>query len=195
MNRITIIICVLIFGISCRNSISEKVEESNLKLTDSVFSKINLPEMTEFDLRKSLNLQARKWIPLNNPIPIDSLFYRTFLEKDSILGYWKDYQKFYYAGTINYLNTKHLAISQWIGNGDECYIYLLNFKNGKIKDLLMIAKMNKSPDDYDCMKSTFENGKIIRTTIRNSSTYSDSIVEKFDIINYSKVYCDTIIKK
>ena len=64
-----------------------------------------------------------------------------------------------------------------------------NFKNGKIKDLLMIAKMNKSPDDYDCMKSTFENGKIIRTTIRNSSTYSDSIVEKFDIINYSKVYC------
>jgi hypothetical protein len=199
MNRLLLFIGLLVLVISCRNSINERAEKRNLNLIDSVFSIKNLPEMQEFDLRKFLEIGASKWVPLDKRFKVDSLFYKTFLDKPDVLGHWnnyKDYQEFYFVGSIAYLKKKYLAISQWIGNGDECYIYLLNFgKNGRIDKFLLIAKMYKSPDDYDCMNSIFENGKIIRTNVRKSSEYSDSIIEKFNIENYSRVYYDSIVKK
>jgi hypothetical protein len=195
MSKLAIIISLFMFLFSCRNSNVESNEKKKLELIDSVLYKINLPELSEFDLIQNLELKAKQWIPLQKKFPLDSLFFKTFLEEQKIRVYNRDYEKFYYAGTLRYRKEKYLAISRWIGNGDECYMYLLRFRSGNIDNILMISRMYKSPDDYDHMKSNYSGGEIIRTTLRNSSEYSDSIIERFNIQDFSRIYSDTIVKK
>ena len=195
MSKLAIIISLFTFVYSCKNSNVESNEKKKLELIDSVLYKINLPELSEFDLIQNLELQAIKWIPLQKQFPIDSLFFKTFLEELKIRVYNKDYERFYYVGTLTCLREKYLVFFRWIGNGDECYMYLLRFRNGNIDNLLMTSHMYKSPDDYDHMKSIYSDGEIIRTTLRNSSEYSDSIIERFNIQDFSRIYSDTIVKK
>jgi hypothetical protein len=203
MKKYTIVVFLSILAISCKNNVGSDSMKERLVLIDSVLTSSALPIMNDFDIRKYLEPGARDWVPINPTERVDSLFYKRFLMDDKILGYWKDYQKLYYLGKIDYKGNKYLIISQWIDNGDECYIYLLKFNSqGRIDKLLLISKAYKSPNDYDYMKSVIENGVINRISIRMSSDNEkgylelcDSIIEKFNIEDFHRVYYDSIGKK
>lgn len=200
MKKYIIIISTLIFGISCRNQIVQDSEKVNLRMIDSILSSSELPLMNKFDLADNLVLPARKWKPLNKNRKVESLFYKAFLENNKILGYWKDYQELYQLGKIEYKEKKYLVISQWIRNGDECYMYLIDInKKAHIEKLLLIAKQYKSPDDYNYCLSKIIDGNLKRTTVKwyNDSFHQepstkDSIIELFELKELRRIKYDSI---
>lgn len=203
MKKYTIIVFLLVFGISCRSQIISASEKKNLEIIDSLLSSSELPIMNHFDITEYLEIKARDWKPLNPNRKVDSLFYKNFIQDDKTLGYWKDYQELYYLGKVEYHGKKYLAISQWVGNGEECYIYLIDFGiKGRINKLLLVSKRYKGPGDFDYIKSFIDSGKINRTSVRMSSVDDkdyvetlDSIIEKFNVENFRRIYYDSIGKK
>jgi hypothetical protein len=199
MNRLTIIILLLVFGISCRNSFVNNTKKRNIKLLDSIYLNSNLPKITVFDLKQNLEIGARKWTPLNKDFRVDSAFYKAFIENDKNLGHSENYQEFFYVGIVDRFGKKSLVLSQWIGNGDECYMYLLDFsKNGELEKYLLIAKQYKSPDDYDYSFSKVVDNSLQRITVNwymdsfnQELSYKDSIVELFELKELKKIKYDS----
>jgi hypothetical protein len=197
MKRPFIVIFLLILGFSCNSQIKQDSGNKNLEMIDSILTETELPLVNNFDLTSNIELSASHWKPLNPTRKVDTFFYKKVLQNDKILGHWNDYQELYYFGKVEYKTKIYLVISQWVGNGDECNIFLIDFNDkGKINKIITVARQYKFPDEYNYLKSIIVEGKLVRTSVNSFEDQEretkDSIVESFDLKDFTRLNYDSI---
>jgi hypothetical protein len=99
-----------------------------------------------------------------------------------------------------YHSKEFFILAQWIHNGDESNMYLLELDGiGSIKNFLKVASLFKSPDEKIICNSKIIADKLNRITVKwiadidkISTVSKDSIIELIDLNNFKVVKSDTI---
>lgn len=139
-----------------------------------------------FSFDKMFDGDIWNWYKSDNLYKVDSSFYTEYLCNEKELTIWKDYQTLYFTYIVDFNDEfKHLVISQFIHNGNESNMYLVNFSDkGKILGVFLLAKIEKSPDDLLKLSSELINLNLIKTTkifmvADKNEIFKDSIIISF----------------
>src|ERR1035437_3587204 len=125
-----IFFCQALF--SCNSSIRDERNTDFIKL-DSIFSKVTTKNIQDFDFKTIDNNNVWNWPHSRLVQEVDSNFYKRYLKTVKVFNQWNDYQDFYLVGSSQINEKKYFIIAQWIHNGDESNMYLIEFaQNGII---------------------------------------------------------------
>lgn len=189
-----IVVLIILGFISC------KMRPENYNSKVSIFDTYDLKSISELDL-KSLNpLDSDDWSTSDRLIKVDTNFYNEYLSQLlDFKRYDKNYQDLFLAGKIEVSNKPLLVICQKIKNGKESYMFLVKIDNDRISRLMNVSEIFYAPDDYIVSKSELKDSVIKRTKIwwyadidNIEPETKDSIIEEFDLDNWTRTKYDSI---
>jgi hypothetical protein len=199
--KVILLISICISFLLSFNSFERRSNNDFGYRLDSIFSLLKDKNITSFNFENLRIGNVWNWPNSKHIVKADSSFYQSFLfGKTQFTMYSKDYQDIYFIGTTNFDKKRYLVLGQWIHNGDESNMYLIEFNDeNKISKLLLVAELFKGPDDYIHSYSKLTENSLTRIKIsestdsKNLAGYSkDSITELFDLKDFKMMKYDSL---
>jgi len=148
---------------------------------------INNKKSPLFGFDKLPNKDIWNWYKSDDLVKVDSNFFADYLANVKEFIAYKNYQTIYFNYIVDFNDDfKHIVFSQFIHNGDESNMYLISFTNeGRVLNVFLLAKIEKSPDDLLKMRSELINQSTFKTTkifmvAEDAEIFKDSVVNYFE---------------